>query len=199
MGLRQLPLSDVEGQVDRLVPYYDYDVILAHVLRNHTDVLTARSTLQGARDSLKLAQITPVPDVEVRADVWKETTIMPLQYYHAISVGIPLPLWDKNKGNIRAAASALVRAAEGPHAVEVTLTTGLAAAYAPYKTNLAAVEYYRRNILPRQVQYYRGVFERRKIDPSRRSPTWCRPSRPWSRMSPPIWAYWGRSGHRSWE
>ena len=166
LGLRQLPLSDVEGQVDRLVPYYDYDVILAHVLRNHTDVLTARSTLQGARYSLKLAQNTPVPDVEVRADVWKETTIMPLQYYHAISVGIPLPLWDKNKGNIRAAASALVRAAEGPHAVEVTLTTGLAAAYAPYKTNLAAVEYYRRNILPRQVQYYRGVFERRKIDPS---------------------------------
>ena len=166
LGLRQLTLSDVEGQVDRLVPYYDYDVILAHVLRNHTDVLTARSTLQGARYGLKLAQITPVPDVEVRADVWKETTIMPLQNFHAVSVSIPFPIWDKNKGNIRAAASALVRAAEGPHAVEVTLTTGLAAAYAPYKTNLAAVEYYRRNILPRQVQYYRGVFERRKIDPS---------------------------------
>ena len=48
----------------------------------------------------------------------------------------------------------------------MTLTTGLAAAYAPYKTNLAAVEYYRRNILPDQVRYYRGVFERRKIDPN---------------------------------
>ena len=166
LGLRQLTLSDVEGQVDRLVPYYDYDVILAHVLRNHTDVLTARSTLEGARYGLKLAQITPVPDVEVRAEVWKETTLMPLQNYHAVSVSIPFPIWDKNKGNIRAAASALVRAAEGPHAVEVTLTTGLAAAYAPYKANLAALVYYRRNILPRQVQYYRGVFERRKIDPS---------------------------------
>ena len=47
MGMRQLPLSAVEGQVDRLIPFYDYDVILAHVLRNHTDVLTARNTLQG--------------------------------------------------------------------------------------------------------------------------------------------------------
>ena len=49
MGLRQLPLSAVEGQVDRLIPYYDYDAVLAHVLRNHTDVLTARATWQGAR------------------------------------------------------------------------------------------------------------------------------------------------------
>jgi cobalt-zinc-cadmium efflux system outer membrane protein len=166
MGLRQLPLSAVEGQVDRLIPYYDYDAVLAHVLRNHTDVLTARNTLRGSRYNLKLAQVTPVPDVEVRADVWKETTVLPLQHYLAATVSIPFPIWDKNRGNIRAAASALVRAAEGPHLVEVSLTSGLAAAYAPYKANLAAVEYYRRNILPDQVRYYRGVFERRKVDPT---------------------------------
>jgi cobalt-zinc-cadmium efflux system outer membrane protein len=48
----------------------------------------------------------------------------------------------------------------------VSLTGGVATAYATYKTNLAAVEYYRRNILPDQVRYYRGVFVRRKIDPT---------------------------------
>jgi cobalt-zinc-cadmium efflux system outer membrane protein len=118
-----------------------------------------------ARYSLKFAQVTPVPDVEIRADIWKENTIPPFQTYLAATVSIPFPIWDKNRGNILAAASALVRASEGPHAVEVSLTSGLAAAYAPYKANLAAVEYYRRNILPDQVNYYRGVFERRKIDP----------------------------------
>jgi cobalt-zinc-cadmium efflux system outer membrane protein len=81
-------------------------------------------------------------------------------------VSFPFPIWDRNQGNILAASSALVRAAEGPHAVEVALTSGLATAYAGYKSNLAAVEYYRRNILPDQVRYYRGVFERRRIDPS---------------------------------
>src|SRR5262249_25391591 len=74
MGLKQLPLTAVEGQVDRLIPYYDYDAALAHVLRNHTDVLTARNALQGARYSLKFAQVTPVPDVEVRGDLWKENS-----------------------------------------------------------------------------------------------------------------------------
>jgi cobalt-zinc-cadmium efflux system outer membrane protein len=166
MGLRQLPLSAVDGQVDRLVPYYDYDAVLAHVLRNHTDVITARYAIQKARYNLKLAQITPVPDVEVRGDVWKETTIAPKQTFLGATVSIPFPIWDKNRGNIMAAEAAMVRASEGPHQVEVNLTTGLAAAYTTYKTNLAAVEYYRRYVLPDQVRYYRGVFERRRIDPN---------------------------------
>ncbi len=106
-----------------------------------------------------------MPDLEVRGDVWKENTVLPFQNFHAISVSIPIPVWDRNQGNILAASSALVRAAEGPHQVEVALTTGLASAYGNYKANLAAVEYYRGNILPDQVRYYRGVFERRKIDP----------------------------------
>jgi cobalt-zinc-cadmium efflux system outer membrane protein len=165
MGLKQLPLSAVEGEVDRLIPYYDYDAALAHVLRNHTDVLTARSTLDGARYNLKLARVVPVPNVDVRGDLWKENTIIPFQNFHTIQISSPLAIWDRNQGNIRAFSSALVRAAEGPHQVEVALTTGFATAYASYKTNLAAVEYYRSTILPDQVRYYRGVFERRKIDP----------------------------------
>ncbi len=185
MGLRQLPLSQVEGEVDRLIPYYDYDEILALVLRNHTDVLTARYTIKGADYSLKLARVTPFPDVEVRGDLWKEHMIQPFQNYYTISVSIPFPIWDQNKGNIRAAAAAMVRAVEQPHAVEVNLTTNLATAYATYKTNLLALDYYRRNILPDQVRYYRGVFERRQDRPQRgRSATWCRPSRLSSRMSP---------------
>ena len=165
MGLKQLPLSQVEGEVDRLIPYYDYDQILAHVLRNHTDILTAAITIKGADYTLKLARVTPVPDVEVRADLFKEHMIQPFQNYFMLSLSIPFPVWDQNKGAIRAAAAAKVRAIEGPHAAEVNLTTNLATAYATYKTNLYSMDFYRRNILPDQVRYYRGVFERRRIDP----------------------------------
>jgi cobalt-zinc-cadmium efflux system outer membrane protein len=166
MGLRQLPLSTVQGQVDRLIPYYDYDEVLAYALRNHTNILTARANLDGARYNLKLAQVTPVPDVDVRADLWKEHQVQPLQNYFSFQVGIPFPIWNRNQGGILAASAAMVRAAEGPHAAEVGLTTSLATAYATYKNNLFAMEYYRRNILPDQVRYYRGVFERRRIDPA---------------------------------
>jgi cobalt-zinc-cadmium efflux system outer membrane protein len=166
IGMRQLPLSEVEGQVDRLIPYFDYDEVLARVLANHTDILTARANLTQARYNLKGAQVVPIPDVEVRADLFKEHMIQPLQNYFALSLGIPFPIWDRNQGNIMAATAAMVRAQEGPHAAEVNLTTNLAAAYATYKNNLMAMEYYRRNVLPDMVRYYRGVFERRKIDPT---------------------------------
>ena len=115
--------------------------------------------------TLKLARVTPIPDVEVRGDIFKEHMIQPFQNYFMLSLSVPFPIWDQNIGNIRAAAAAKVRAAEGPHAVEVSLTTNLAAAYATYMSNLYSMDYYRRNILPDQVRYYRGVFERRRVDP----------------------------------
>ena len=75
-----------------------------------------------------------------------------------------MPIWDQNKGNIIAAQAALVRAAEESHRVEVTLTNSLALAYEGYRNNLYAMEYYRRNVLPDLVRYYRGIFARRQID-----------------------------------
>jgi cobalt-zinc-cadmium efflux system outer membrane protein len=165
--LPQLPLSEIAGQVDRFIPYYDYDEVRASVLQNHTDVLTARNTIQRARYALKLAQVTPVfPDFDVRYQLAKDFTVMPFGQYQQFALGFPLPAWDQNKGNIIAAQGALVRASEESHRVEVTLTNNLATAYGNYRNNLYAMEYYRRYILPDLVRYYRAVYARRQIDPA---------------------------------
>jgi cobalt-zinc-cadmium efflux system outer membrane protein len=164
LGLPHLALSEVSGRVDRLIPYYDFDAVKAQVLQRHTDVLTARNVLQKARYNLQAAQIAPYPDVDVTAMVFKEFAINPFAVSHTVAVAVPLPIWDRNKGNIISAQAALIRAEEESHRVEVTLTNSLAAAYLTYKTNLDAVEYYRRNILPDFVRAYRGIFDRRQID-----------------------------------
>jgi cobalt-zinc-cadmium efflux system outer membrane protein len=166
VGLHQAPLTEVAGRIDRIIPYYDYDAVRAHVLQRHTDVLTARNAIDKARYSLMLAQVTPAyPDVEFRVAVLKEFALPPMQVVPTAQVSVPLPLWDKNKGNIVAAEAARVRASEEPHRVEVTLTNNLATAYTGYKNNVDALEYYRKFILPDQVRAYRGVFERRRVDP----------------------------------
>jgi cobalt-zinc-cadmium efflux system outer membrane protein len=166
LGIHQMPLTEVAGQVDRLIPYYDYDAVLAHVLKNHTDLLTAQNTLRRAQYTLKLAQVTVVPDLDVRMTLEKDFALAPFGTYHTLSVGMPLPIWDQNKGNIIAAQAALVRAGEEAHRVEVTLTDSLATAYSSYKNNLVALEDYRRNILPDLVRYYRGIYARRQVDPT---------------------------------
>jgi cobalt-zinc-cadmium efflux system outer membrane protein len=164
LGLPQLPLTEVSGPIDRLIPYYDYDKVLAYILANHTDVLTARNGVQIAQYNLRLAQITPLPDVDLQAAVWKESTITPYVIFYAFQTVFPIPIWDQNKGNIKSAQAALIRAVEETHRVENALTTTLAANYANYRNNLYALENYRRHILPDQVRYYRGVFERRQAD-----------------------------------
>ena len=165
LGLRQLPLTEVAGRIDAFIPSYDYDTVLAHVLQSHTDVLTARNGIDAARYNLKLAQITPaVPDVDFQVAVTKDFALPPQQVTPSASVGVPIPIWDQNKGNIRSAEAALVRALEEPHRVELNLTNTLATNYANYKNNLAALESYRKDILPDQVRAFRGVDERRRFD-----------------------------------
>jgi cobalt-zinc-cadmium efflux system outer membrane protein len=166
LGLRHLPLTEVAGRVDAAIPYFDYDAVLAYALANHTDVLTARNGLDKARYNLKLAQVTPFPNPDINVGYLKDLSVLPKQFTHSVSIGIPLPLWDHNKGNIISAEAALVRATEEPHRVETNLTTTLATAYLGYKTNLEALEYYRRYILPDQIRTYLGVIRRRHIDPS---------------------------------
>lgn len=166
IGMRQLPLSEVAGRVDRAIPEFDYDVVLAHVLRHHTDMLAARNGMDKARYNLKSAQVAPYPDVTVQMTVQKEFALEPFQWVPTAQVTVPIPIFDTNRGNRIAAEAGLMRAGEEPHRVEMNLTNSLASAYQTYRSNLEALEYYRRYILPDQVRTYRGVFERRDIDPS---------------------------------
>ena len=165
IGERQMPLSQVAGRIDSMIPYYDYDTVLAHVLKEHTDVLTARNGIDIAKANLKLQQVTPDPGCGRQCGRLSRSSLRhPEQITQTVSVTVPIPIWDQNKGNILSAESALVRASEEPHRVELTLTNSLANAYNNYKNNLDALEYYRRYILPDLVRTYQSVYQRRGID-----------------------------------
>jgi cobalt-zinc-cadmium efflux system outer membrane protein len=167
IGLPQLPLSEISGQVDRFVPYYDFDELRAYVLKNHTDVLTARNGVRKAQYTLKLAQVTPIlPNLDVYAAIEHDYLNPPFGTFQTIAVGFPIATWDQNKGNIIAAQGALLRASKDIHRVETALTNNLALAYESYRNNLYAIEYYRRNVLPDLVRYYRGVVDRREAQPA---------------------------------
>ncbi len=104
LGLPQLPLSEVSGQVDRFIPYYDYDEVREYVVQNHTDILTARNGVKKAQYNLKIAQVTPIfPNLDVYLSLEKDFMNPPHGTYQALALGMPLSVWDQNKGNIIAA------------------------------------------------------------------------------------------------
>jgi cobalt-zinc-cadmium efflux system outer membrane protein len=160
MGVPGLPPAPLAGRIDMPIPAYRYDEAAGRVLARHTDVLIARAGLERARYNLRLAQVTPCPDIDVRVLVQKDYTGDPHNVMTSVQVGGPVPVWNRNQGNILQAEAQLVRASEEEHRVRDDLARQLADAFERYNANRELVGPYRGTVLPDLVRVLNGVFER---------------------------------------
>ncbi len=159
MGVSGMPLTQLAGRVDIPIPRYQYDKLLAHVLSRHTEVLIAQEKSIKANTQLRLARVTPVPDLGVRVTMQTDTAAASHKFLTGVEVGVPMPLWDRNQGNIRMAQAQLLSANEEAHRVRADLTGRLALAFEKYETNRALLELSGK-IIPNQVQAFRAVVAR---------------------------------------
>jgi cobalt-zinc-cadmium efflux system outer membrane protein len=162
LGLPGMPPTELAGRIDLPIPSFEYDKVLAQVLERHTDILTARNDYQKARYNLRLTQITPYPDIEVRVAIQKDFTAPPFQVVHSVQVGGPLPIWDRNRGNIMLAEGQLKQASEEEHAARTQLTNNLADAFNRYKSNRRQVEITLLQVKD-QVRVYERIYQRRNL------------------------------------
>jgi cobalt-zinc-cadmium efflux system outer membrane protein len=135
LGLRDMPPSELAGQVDMSVPVFDYDEVRDRVLANHTDVRTAYNDIWKARFNLRLAQVTNVPNVDLNVLGQKDTTAPPNVIAHSLQVSLPVPVWNQNLGAIKQATGQLAQAQTEPDVARNNLTVTLADAYNRYATN----------------------------------------------------------------
>ncbi|MBI1916807.1 MAG: TolC family protein [Planctomycetes bacterium] len=163
----KMPLTEVTGRADAPVPEYPYDAALARILSSHTEVGTAENTILRARYNLRLAEVTPIPDIQDHFYVQQDQSTQPHRVQVGVQVGVALPLWDRNQGNILAARAQLARAEQDVLRVRNDLSQQLAAAYERYLNNRALVAYYRDRILPSQVRVYRTMRKRYDVEPEK--------------------------------
>jgi outer membrane protein, heavy metal efflux system len=161
----EMPPTELVGRIDMALPILKYDSLLPVVLANHTDVRTAENSRQKARFNLRLAEVTPVPDVSVHVAVQRDNTTPPFGAAENVAIGVPVPIWDKNRGGILQAQGNLARAMEESRRVGNDLTNRLATAFEQYENNRVLLEYYRDWIIPDQARAYRGTFERHQWQP----------------------------------
>jgi len=67
----------------------------------NTDYQTELYQLQLQNQTLRLQRSLAVPDVTAGVSYDQQASYVP--YYYALNIGIPLPLWDRNQGNIKSA------------------------------------------------------------------------------------------------
>lgn len=95
-----IPVSDdVEaGKYKQIVSVSD---LIKKALDNRPDVQLASSQADYASINLRLQKRNAIPDLSFTTSYDQRGNAFPNQYL--VGVGMPLPLWDRNRGNIKAA------------------------------------------------------------------------------------------------
>lgn len=162
----QMPLADLADSPGISVPQVDYDAAISHILTENTEAKISRNMPIRARLDLRLAEITPIPDVNIYGTFQRDFTTPGLgRTTYNTQIGMPLPIFDRNKGNILAAKGALVRATQEVSRVDMDLRSRLAEAFGRFETNRYLVGTQRKQILPDTVRTYRGTYEQHIQDP----------------------------------
>jgi cobalt-zinc-cadmium efflux system outer membrane protein len=161
LNLPEMPLSDLIDDPELSVPQVDYDTAITHILSTNTEVRAARNGPLKARLQLRLAEITPIPDLYAYGTIQRDFTQPGTPHFaYNTQIGMPIPVFDQNKGNILAARGALVRATEEVPRVQNDLRARLADAFERFDTNRYLVGTQHDQILPDAVRTYRGTAER---------------------------------------
>jgi len=159
--------TELAGRPDMPLPKFQFDDVLPLVVEQHTDVASAQNNILKAQYLVRLAEVTPIPDVMVRSVVQKDYTTPPFNTTANVEVSMPVPLFDRNQGGRLQAQANLARAIEEIPKVRNELTKQLAEAFERYINAAYLLNYYRSHILPDQVRTYRGVVGRYQIEPDR--------------------------------
>jgi cobalt-zinc-cadmium efflux system outer membrane protein len=161
VGVPDLRPSQLAGEADAPPPVINYQEALARMWSVHPDVLAGRNLIAQARYQLRLDRIKPIPDVYAYITVQKDYTTPGVNHVaYNSQVGVPLPLFDRNRGAIINAEGDLMRAEQQVRRMQYDLQRQLADVFANYETNRSNVRRFRDSMLPDAAQTYRGVYAR---------------------------------------
>ncbi len=151
---------ELDGSPEMPVPDITYENALAMMLARHTDLSIAQTKINKSEFNLGLQKVTPIPNVDLYGTVqYDDTTTLDSVTYN-FQLGLPIPVFNKNQGNISSAEAKIVENHQNLVAAQIDLTTQLAEIYARYASNRVLAQNYREEILPDQVRTYRGVYRR---------------------------------------
>jgi cobalt-zinc-cadmium efflux system outer membrane protein len=165
VGEPRLPQATLAGRADHPAPALDLDAASAAMIDAHTDLLTARNSIRQAEVNLRLQQRQPFPDLQANLTVQHDTTVQQTQV--GLQLGVPVPLFDRNQGNIHQARWTIARANDDLRARENDLLAQLAEAAGRYESNRVAAENLRDKILPSLTRAYRALVQRYQVEPDK--------------------------------
>lgn len=147
VGLPTLPTAPLDGQIDADVPSRDWDSCYAAVLGDNPALNAARTRAKRAGIVIQRAKKEPIPNVDLYVSI-RHHNVTDSDVAN-VQIGIPIPIFNKNQGNIRSAEAEWIAACNEVKRVELSLQDRLAVAYRRYTNAHQASGRYRNRIVPR--------------------------------------------------
>lgn len=147
VGTPELNVSSLAGTLETDLPDLSWEDCQALLVSNHPELNVARTRSERARITIERAKREPIPNVttflSVRHNNFTGSDVANVQ------VDVPIPVFDRNQGNIAASESEWIAAYKNIQRVELDLRDRLAIAYRQYANARQQAERYSERIIPR--------------------------------------------------
>lgn len=146
LGKPEMQPQPLAGEVDKNLPQFDWRETLDHLLTQSPELAQALTAVEQARNELSLQCAERIENLQVATGVKYDESA---QFALAdVEISVPLPLFNRNQGNIMAAQSDLAAAQNEVRRVELDLRDRLAEAFEQYANSSRQVEAYSGSIVP---------------------------------------------------
>jgi cobalt-zinc-cadmium efflux system outer membrane protein len=146
VGLPAMQLTDVEGRPDADLPEYSWDESLATLLHQSPELAAQTARVESARLAVCRTRRERIPNVDLNVAVRHDNATT--DDTAAVEVAFPLPLLDRNQGNISRAKAELIAATADLRKTELALYDRLANVYREYTNARKQTQRYAGRILP---------------------------------------------------
>lgn len=141
--LQVMPLEDLLKLPD---PAYEFEPTKSLVISTHPQLRAAQVGVSRAQVALQLAEAQPIPNVSVGAGYMRDNIDRQDQW--SFQVGLPLPIFNRNQGNIRAARAEIGGAKRQVEETSNDLVARLATSFGDFSAAKERVDQFRTDILP---------------------------------------------------
>ena len=167
VGNPDLPFAQLAGDLEKDTPALDPAAVMTRVLTESPEMRRAEANVNRARAARERVRAERVPNFFVRSKLGynseSSSSGKDVGFEAGIEIGVPLPLFDRQQGNLRSAEADLEHAQREVERLGLVLRTQLASALKSYEDAKLEVERYRREIVPlaeKSVTLYQRSFGR---------------------------------------
>ncbi len=146
IGAEQYQASNLTGKWEPMPMELKFSEVLATIEASSPELSAANANVFRANAKLRRAEVEPIPDIFTQLGVQNDTE----SGYTVANVilGIKLPLFNRNQGNIQSAQAELTAAARNIDRVKLGLKNRLANTIKVYNSSKYEIERYSKEIIP---------------------------------------------------